>query len=270
MSLPPLFSSASPAGIIVEMNGNRVIAPSKRADGSVRKAVQIRAGYTPEEDIAKFRSSRMAESGPTKNLIPGSKPTQVSTIPIAKMSKSQQKREKLKAKLKGEEVEAVSSDEEPSKIVPVAEVRESWESEEEEDAETVLISIPVVVEDPPAAIVDEGKRIKGLQKKLRQVSPSQIAHGHELTMNIHDNRQSSSGIVQTLEQNFSQSNGKRLTAFPISKQRSPSSLLLHSHRKYSSTITSFAKRRSYANVEEMLSRKVSNDWRRKRLPPLLI
>ncbi|KAL5596808.1 hypothetical protein BROUX41_006508 [Berkeleyomyces rouxiae] len=50
---PP--TAPSTAGIVSDDSGNRVIPESTRADGSTRKAIRIRPGFRPAEDIERFR-----------------------------------------------------------------------------------------------------------------------------------------------------------------------------------------------------------------------
>ncbi|KAF8558903.1 hypothetical protein OG21DRAFT_1432675 [Imleria badia] len=59
MSKPPLFPQQSAAGIAVDPRTlERVIPESKRPDGSMRKQLKIRPGFTPQEDVSRFRGSR--------------------------------------------------------------------------------------------------------------------------------------------------------------------------------------------------------------------
>lgn len=36
--------------------GERILAPTRRPDGTLRKAIRIRAGYTPQEEVAIYQS----------------------------------------------------------------------------------------------------------------------------------------------------------------------------------------------------------------------
>lgn len=42
------------SGIHADENGDRVIGGSVRADGSVRKTVKVRPGFTPKEDVKRY------------------------------------------------------------------------------------------------------------------------------------------------------------------------------------------------------------------------
>ncbi|KIJ70164.1 hypothetical protein HYDPIDRAFT_77143 [Hydnomerulius pinastri MD-312] len=59
MSRPPVFAEQTASGIAVDPRTlERVIPESKRADGSVRKQLKIRPGFTPQEDVSRFRGTR--------------------------------------------------------------------------------------------------------------------------------------------------------------------------------------------------------------------
>lgn len=36
--------------------GERILAPTRRPDGTLRKPIRIRAGYVPQEEVAKYQS----------------------------------------------------------------------------------------------------------------------------------------------------------------------------------------------------------------------
>ncbi|KNE92329.1 hypothetical protein PSTG_14287 [Puccinia striiformis f. sp. tritici PST-78] len=72
-SRPPFLSELTPStsGIVLDpTTGNREVATSKRPDGtwvligyicSLRKEIKTRPGFTPHEDVSKFRSARQSE-----------------------------------------------------------------------------------------------------------------------------------------------------------------------------------------------------------------
>ncbi|KZV75448.1 hypothetical protein PENSPDRAFT_600146, partial [Peniophora sp. CONT] len=58
---PPLNPDKSAAGIAVDPRSlDRVIPETKRADGSVRKERKIRPGFTPQEDVQRFRGTKQS------------------------------------------------------------------------------------------------------------------------------------------------------------------------------------------------------------------
>ncbi|KAL1760063.1 hypothetical protein FB107DRAFT_270458 [Schizophyllum commune] len=62
MSRPPISEDKTLAGIAVDpYTQQRVIPQSRRPDGSVRKEIKIRPGYTPQEDVKRFRGTRQAQ-----------------------------------------------------------------------------------------------------------------------------------------------------------------------------------------------------------------
>jgi len=68
-TLPPLDPERSTAGIAVDPRTlERVVPRTKRSDGSVRKELKIRPGFTPQEDIGRFKTSR--QQAAEKNTLP--------------------------------------------------------------------------------------------------------------------------------------------------------------------------------------------------------
>ncbi|KAI0254267.1 hypothetical protein BJV78DRAFT_1121588 [Lactifluus subvellereus] len=121
MSKPPLFPEQTASGIAIDPRTlDRVIPESRRTDGSVRKERKIRPGFTPQEDVARFRSTRQ-QAVDTRALpkghIPGWAPPGAATR--EPQSKSAKKNEKRKEKRKEKRQEVV---------------RESWDSEDDEEA----------------------------------------------------------------------------------------------------------------------------------------
>ncbi|KAF8312829.1 hypothetical protein DL93DRAFT_2059600, partial [Clavulina sp. PMI_390] len=61
-TLPPIVPERTTAGIAVDPTTlERVVPESKRADGSVRKEIKIRPGFTPQEDVGRFKTSRQQQ-----------------------------------------------------------------------------------------------------------------------------------------------------------------------------------------------------------------
>ncbi|PLW40096.1 hypothetical protein PCASD_07863 [Puccinia coronata f. sp. avenae] len=109
-SRPPLLSELTPStsGIVRDPNtGDRKVAPSKRPDGTLRKEIKIRPGFTPQEDVSKFRSARQSEFE-SKKLPKGSvvgliRPqVAVAQSALRGMSDAQRKNAKRKEKRKAE------------------------------------------------------------------------------------------------------------------------------------------------------------------------
>ncbi|KAG0139532.1 hypothetical protein CROQUDRAFT_666365 [Cronartium quercuum f. sp. fusiforme G11] len=105
-SRPPLHCELKPttSGIIEDPNtGKRLVAASKRPDGTLRKEIRIRPGYTPQEDVSKFRSARQqqyhATDRPKGSVIGLTRPTSNAAQAALKgMSDAQKKNAKRKQK----------------------------------------------------------------------------------------------------------------------------------------------------------------------------
>lgn len=163
-----------------------LVATSLHVD-RLRKEVKIRPGYTPEEDVQRYRSAHASKAGPVKKGIPGlvtaivAPPSSSASSPGVSSSKSkaQKKNEKRKEKRKEENGElnaadASDSDEEgrgAGSKEKEEEVPESWDDGDEDDAEAAAATDPAPIVEQVTIVdpVDEAKRMKGLQKKLRQV-----------------------------------------------------------------------------------------------------
>ncbi|TFL05754.1 hypothetical protein BDV98DRAFT_475510, partial [Pterulicium gracile] len=58
---PPLDPSKTAAGIAVDPRTlDRIIPQSRRADGTVRKELKVRPGFTPQEDVQRFRGKKQS------------------------------------------------------------------------------------------------------------------------------------------------------------------------------------------------------------------
>lgn len=128
MSRPPINPDKSVSGIALDPQTlERVIPESRRPDGSVRKQIKIRPGFTPQEDVRRFRGTKQAQMDantlPKGHIIGWAPPSAESASaakPLSKSAKKNAKRREKKAEKK--------------------EVPEDWEEEEEGDG-----SIPSTV-----------------------------------------------------------------------------------------------------------------------------
>ncbi|CAH7684084.1 hypothetical protein BY996DRAFT_7132635 [Phakopsora pachyrhizi] len=120
-SRPPLLSELKPttSGIIRDpQTGDRKVAPSKRPDGTLRKEIKIRPGFTPSEDVSKFKSARQHdfESGkPPKGSVIGlirSSETNAQAV-LKGMSEAQRKNLKRKEKRKANAQTQKDEEEDP-------------------------------------------------------------------------------------------------------------------------------------------------------------
>ncbi|KAI0637790.1 hypothetical protein C8Q77DRAFT_1153506 [Trametes polyzona] len=128
MSKPPIIPETTAAGIAVDPRTlERVIPESRRPDGTVRKQIKIRPGFTPQEDVRRFRGTRQAQMDatalPKGHIIGWVPPSQTTTVPAPKagLSKAQKKNEKRKEKRKEKREET--------------KVKDSWEDDDEGEGE---------------------------------------------------------------------------------------------------------------------------------------
>ncbi|CDO74065.1 hypothetical protein BN946_scf185043.g115 [Trametes cinnabarina] len=143
MSKPPIVPETTPSGIAVDPRTlERVIPESRRPDGSVRKQLKVRPGFTPQEDIRRFRGTRQAQmdanSLPKGHIIGWAPPPQTAVPPASKagLTKAQKKNEKRKEKRKEKRDET--------------KVKDNWE--DDDDGEAGSASSP-----PPAEKATSGE-----------------------------------------------------------------------------------------------------------------
>ncbi|KAJ7937118.1 hypothetical protein B0H13DRAFT_1944309 [Mycena leptocephala] len=114
MSLPPINPDKTVAGIALDPQTlERVIPESKRPDGTVRKQIKIRPGFTPQEDVRRFRGTKQAQQDanalPKGHIIgwappPTSQASGSATKPMSKSAKKNAKRREKKEEKKDETV----------------------------------------------------------------------------------------------------------------------------------------------------------------------
>ncbi|KAL1841593.1 hypothetical protein VTJ49DRAFT_6903 [Mycothermus thermophilus] len=149
-----MSSQPTASGIVTDESGNRHIPESKRADGSTRKAIKIRPGYCPPEDVEVYKN-RHAENFRNRNRgpVPGAEglkdesPAQTSSASANKNAKRREARRKAKA---------TAEDSQPAKDAQAAPEKEPAAKEEAKKPEEP---------DPDA---EKEKKVRTLKKKLRQ------------------------------------------------------------------------------------------------------
>ncbi|KAL2343146.1 hypothetical protein Fmac_004431 [Flemingia macrophylla] len=139
--------------------GERIVGPSRRPDGTLRKPIRIRAGYTPQDEVAKYQpkaallKKEMGSSGP-----PGYDPDAADAArPKTKsVKRNERKKEKrLQASLEKEKnVEGVVSD-------------DSGKQESLEPLTQLVQDLSLQHSPPPSQPQDLDKRIRALRKKIR-------------------------------------------------------------------------------------------------------
>lgn len=157
-------------------DGERILAPTRRPDGTLRKPVRIRAGYTPQDEVAIYqpkpalmRKEMASHIGP-----PGYDP-QLDSKPKTKAVKRNE-RKKEKKRLQAEETNlepTVVEDSRKRENVIVENSVHSLTSQINELAVSGDTSIvtpttnSVEASEPIGSAQDLDKRIRALKKKIR-------------------------------------------------------------------------------------------------------
>jgi len=125
MSRPPLNPAKTTAGIAVDPQTlERVIPESKRPDGTVRKQIKIRPGFTPQEDVSRFRGTKQSQMDvntlPKGHIIGWAPPSNSTSTSGSPLSKRAKKTARKKAKIFEEGIEGKRED-----------VPENWDDADE-------------------------------------------------------------------------------------------------------------------------------------------
>lgn len=142
-------AKASNSGIVTDETGDRHIPESKRADGTTRKAIKIKPGYRPPEDVEVYKNRTAAafRDRATKVGIPGAADLQEDKSEASasaasnKNAKRREARKKAKAANEGGEADGAKK----------ADGGDAPKPEEEADPE-----------------VEREKKARSLKKKLKQ------------------------------------------------------------------------------------------------------
>ncbi|KAF9948619.1 hypothetical protein BGZ72_009496 [Mortierella alpina] len=155
------MSSSAPARSIAgiqEDHDVRVIPMTRRPDGTYRKERKVRPGYTPPEDVAKYTNQVLDSIRPAPTPSP-----LASTASSTPKTKTQLKNDKRKAKRKDE---AAAADMGSATSGSVFKAESAAQKNESKDTDTPSA-------DPASATtataVDPEKKLRALNKKLRQV-----------------------------------------------------------------------------------------------------
>ncbi|CAA2964533.1 partner of Y14 and mago [Olea europaea subsp. europaea] len=164
--------------------GERILAPTRRPDGSLRKPVRIRAGYTPQDEVAIYQSRGALwkkEMGATQEVPPGYDPDVVEAKPKSKSGKrNERKKEKrLQAALDKDKtlenndmLPAEDSNDVPMNVESVA----SNMNELSLSSSTRMVILPsnsTVCSTPEDQVQDIDKKIRALKKKIRLTEAQQ-------------------------------------------------------------------------------------------------
>ncbi|GAA5914558.1 mago-binding domain-containing protein [Sporobolomyces salmoneus] len=182
MSRPPMnliFPDRTAAGISRNSDGQRVIAPTRRPDGTFRQEIKIRPGFTPQEDVSLYRNSKQVEMDQhraKKGSVPGLNPLVQDALKgisggAAGGSKSAKKNAKRKEKRQETESVKDSWDDEEEAGGNAGEEKEdkTQKSTSTSSAPTDSTAAGTTAEaDATTTTEDPAKRLRNLRKKLKQ------------------------------------------------------------------------------------------------------
>ncbi|CAK7264491.1 hypothetical protein SEPCBS119000_001014 [Sporothrix epigloea] len=163
------------AGIITDAAGVRHIPESTRADGSTRRAIRIRPGYQPPEDVALYRN-RPAEQfrNRFKGGVPGAEPAVPSPRTLASAARPPVTAASPSPSVPGASFSTPSAmPAETSAATKNAKRREARkkadlpsDKQDEVDARESSTAAPLPVTEDP--LVEREKKARGLKKKIKQ------------------------------------------------------------------------------------------------------
>jgi partner of Y14 and mago len=136
------------------------VPPSRRPDGSVRKAIKIRPGFVAQEEIKPFKPSVIQRHNNTTSGVPGASIKSAQMDGDKKLTKAQKKKQKELLEL----IEAIKK---------------------EDHNEEQIVEASPVKEEPPAAPTkdDIEKKIKACKKKLRQIDDLKLKESQGVDLN---------------------------------------------------------------------------------------
>ncbi|KAL2477517.1 partner of Y14-MAGO [Forsythia ovata] len=158
--------------------GERILAPTRRPDGSLRKPIRIRAGYTPQDEVAIYQSKGALwrkEMEATQEVPPGYDPAVEEAKPKSKSAKrNERKKEKRQqaALDKGKTLETndMLLDEDSNDVPENVESVASKMNELSLCANTDMVIPPsnsTVCSTQEDQVQDIDKKIRALKKKIR-------------------------------------------------------------------------------------------------------
>ncbi|PAN50487.1 hypothetical protein GQ55_9G534300 [Panicum hallii var. hallii] len=167
----------------IPKEGERIIAPTRRPDGTLRKAIRIRAGYVPQEEVAIYQSkgALMRKSGP--DVPPGYDPAlAVDAKPKTKAAKRNERRKEKRQQASSTNDKGKGLDIEDAGAAETDKVLSSKTDKQRDSVESVTKQIRgIAISESPAApstnandssqpessAPDIDKKIRALKKKIR-------------------------------------------------------------------------------------------------------
>ncbi|KAI3897305.1 hypothetical protein MKW92_052501 [Papaver armeniacum] len=152
--------------------GERILAPTRRPDGTYRKPIRIRAGYTPQDEVAIYQSKgALLKKGMGGTEVP---PGYDPTLDVKPKTKSAKRNERKKEKkLQGKNSESLEAEETSTGEVTASEDL-GLRSAAVESIACQMNKLDVSTNSPDSTLNSEApsqdidKKIRALKKKIRQ------------------------------------------------------------------------------------------------------
>ncbi|XWS62542.1 hypothetical protein CRYUN_Cryun06bG0020400 [Craigia yunnanensis] len=169
--------------------GERILAPTRRPDGTLRKPIRIRAGYVPQEEVAIYQSKGALWKKEMESQVvpPGYDPPADAKPKTKSAKRNERKKEKrLQAALeKGKNLDTVAGDEIKKEDVLEEDLDDGSESVKSLTSQMTDLAVSqnpvptspplnsVEASDAGAPVQDIDKKIRALKKKIRLAEAQQ-------------------------------------------------------------------------------------------------
>ncbi|XP_071725622.1 partner of Y14 and mago-like isoform X2 [Rutidosis leptorrhynchoides] len=156
--------------------GERILGPTRRPDGTLRKPIRIRAGYVPQDEVAVYKSK--GSQLRTETVPPGYDPEDIVVV-----NKSKTKAAKRNERKKEKRLSQAASDKEQNGISPSGDVEQSSgpvESIVSQINEITISGNSTECSTTGDQVPDIDKKIRALKKKIRLTEAQMQKTGHDL------------------------------------------------------------------------------------------
>ncbi|XXG87211.1 hypothetical protein AAC387_Pa11g1955 [Persea americana] len=177
-----------------QKEGERILAPTRRPDGTLRKPIRIRAGYVPQEEVAIYQSKgALLRKANSPEVPPGYDPL-LDAKPKTKAAKRNEKRKEKKqqaaqvslASDKGKNLDPDAAGEATTgDMVSADDAGQRLEAVESVADQMNKLAVSVTSDSmenskPEGPGLDLDKKIRALKKKIRLAEPLEKVEKHDL------------------------------------------------------------------------------------------
>lgn len=155
--------------------GERILAPTRRPDGTLRKPVRIRAGFTPQDEVPVYQSKGSQFRSGMAQVPPGFDPAEFA----ASKAKTKAAKKNEKRKEKKQQRSAGVSSCEPGGVAGDGDGGHGAAEVVAEQLEAMTIAAPSSAEQQVVGSLDVDKRIRALKKKIRLGETAQASMSKE-------------------------------------------------------------------------------------------